>query len=163
MSGYYDVYVLSDRRSKEAVDRFLNHFVPQRKESTDEYLVPMYSTFPTSSFDTAEDLLAYIYENPNEPHSIYWASENTEGPSFAMVFPTTDGRIVYGLSVLRSEQKYLEELKRHLNSSKGYIDFESSPPADTADFERFVDDFDAGESFVRDFDGGKDRPWWKIW
>ena len=47
-----------------------------------------------------------------------------------MVFPTSDGQMVYGLSVVRNERRFLADLMTFLNSAKGYIDFEKPPPAD---------------------------------
>jgi len=48
MPEYSDIYVISDKRDKNTIDLFLEHFLPKREESADEYEVPQYSENPES-------------------------------------------------------------------------------------------------------------------
>lgn len=142
MTGLADVYVLSPRRSKTAFDGFLDRFLPDRAETADEYEVPRFSDRPRKVFGKADDLLTYLCENPDEPHAVYWVSRSEGDPRYAMVFPTTSGQVVYGLSVESNEREFLERLKAFLDSAKGYIDYENPPPTNPCDFEKMAGDFD---------------------
>jgi hypothetical protein len=134
MAGFHDVYVLSDQRSKAEVTRFLDRFLPEREEVADDYAVPHLSDRPEIVFAGADDLLTYLGEHPDRSHGIYWASRAVGDPRFAMIFPTTDGQVVYGLSVERDAAEFLAELKAHLGSPTGYVDFENPPPDNAPDF-----------------------------
>ncbi|MBE9553168.1 MAG: hypothetical protein IMF05_06885 [Proteobacteria bacterium] len=136
MGGFYDVYVLSGDRSKATVVQFFDRFLPERKETADDYPVPRYSDSPEICLDTADELLTYLEHHPDEPHSIYWASQASGDPYHAMLFATTDGHAVYGLSVVRNEREYLASLMAFLNSANGYIDFEYPPPDSAPKFEK---------------------------
>ncbi len=137
-----DIYVLSGDRSKATVIRFLDRFLPERKEMADEYGVPQYSDPPVNSFDTVEGLLDYLEHHTGESHAIYWASQVPGDPLYAMLFATLDGHAVYGLSAEGNEQEFLAELTAFLNSTKGYIDFENPPPDNAPEFEKALEDFD---------------------
>ncbi len=140
MAGFYDIYVLSGDRSKATVIQFLERFLPEREEVADEYPVPRYSDTPEVYLDTADELLTYLEHHSDEPHSIYWASQVSGDPRFAMLFATVDGHAIYGLSVDGNEQEFLANLMTFLNSATGYIDFEN-PPSDSApEFEKKVVD-----------------------
>jgi hypothetical protein len=41
MSGFADIYVIKKNRSKKLAIQFLDYFLPQREESSNEYLFPM--------------------------------------------------------------------------------------------------------------------------
>jgi len=122
------------------IAKFLDHFLPDREETADEYLVPQFSETPKIEFRDAEKLLAYLCETPDEPHAVYWRSKADCDPGFAMVFPTTGGQIVYGLSVGENELEFLETLKSFVDSPIGYIDFENPPPDNPTDFEKVAYD-----------------------
>lgn len=136
MAGFYDVYVLSDDRSKATVVQFLDRFLPEREETAVDYPVPRYSDAPEICLDSADELLSYLERHSDEPHSIYWASQASGDPQNAMLFATVDGHAIYGLSVERNEQEYLATLMSFLNSANGYIDFEYPPPDSAPEFEK---------------------------
>jgi hypothetical protein len=140
VTGLYDIYVLSPKRSTVEIARFLDRFLPDREETADEYVIPQFSDTPEIEFRDAETLLTYLCENPNEPHAVYWLSKAACDPRCAMVFPMTGGQIVYGLSVEENEQEYLETLKTFMDSPIGYIDFENPPPDSPSDFEKVASD-----------------------
>ena len=75
MGGLFDIYVLSDDRSAEMVLRFLEHFLPRRKEAAVDYVAPHSSGRPEFCFDTAGSLLSHLEDSPGEPHAIYRLSE----------------------------------------------------------------------------------------
>lgn len=142
MSGLFDIYVLGPDRSKESVERFLNHFMPSRSEAADDYAVPLNSDHPTRKFENADDLLAYLEAHPGIPHAIYWTSDARGDPRCAMVFPTSDGSMIYGLSVERDQEQFLTTLKEFLSAAEGYISFEAPPAGDAAAFAAAVRRFE---------------------
>lgn len=142
MNGFADIYVLSPKRSKTAFNGFLGRFLPDRAETADEYPAPRFADLPETVFHKADDLLAWLCENPDEPHAVYWASRSAGDPRYAMLFPTTGGQVVYGLSVESGEREFLEALKAHLGSSTGYIDYENPPPDNPREFAKMAAEFD---------------------
>ena len=134
MGGFFDIYVLSRDRSWASAMSFLDRFLPNRKETADDYNVPNNSDRPRACFDDIDGLFTYLEQHPNEPHAIYWTSEAQGDPRCAMVFPTADGQMVYGLSVEGNEHRFLADLMTFLNSAEGYIDFEAPPPDNASAF-----------------------------
>ena len=136
-----EVYVLSNDRSVQAVERFLERYLPCRHELAAEYQVPQFSDDPQHVFRAAGDLLAYLERNETEFHGVYWQSVNSLSPvDQAMAFYTSDGCVVCGLVV--SEQMaeaYLNELKLHFDSKFGLIDEENPPPDTGVEFVRRVE------------------------
>lgn len=143
MAGYFDVYVLSQDRSKETVLGFLSNFLPDREESQDDYGLPHLSERPQKTFAAQNDLLDYLESHPNQPHAIYWHSVVAGDPRGAMIFPLSDGHMIYGLSVELQARRFLSEAITFLKARMGYITFESPPPTTAEAFKKEVEAFDS--------------------
>ena len=141
MPGYYDVYVLSRDRSKATVLRFLDRFLPDREETQEDYSLPHLSDAPHIFFASQDELLDYLESHPSEPYALYWQSAVADDPRNAMVFPTSDGCMIYGLSVEQRARRYLSEVMSFLKEGKGYVAFECPPPTTAAAFEKTVEAF----------------------
>ena len=137
--AFYDCYVLVRSRSANLVVAFLDHFLPARAESAAEYQVPQYSPAPSHRFQVASELLAYLEQHPNEPHTIYWRSLAAVGPAHAMACATDDGALILGLSCEAEPavaERLLAEMKQSVGSADGAIWLESSPPRSASRFLR---------------------------
>lgn len=135
MPEYSDIYVISDKRDSKSIEAFLDHFLPHRTESADEYEVPQFSDSPKVLFKTAQELIEYCEENRDIEHSIYWRATKSSKPEHGMVFYLNDGFVIYGVSTDASDQEYaaylLNKLKKFLNATHGYIGHEASPDVDS--------------------------------
>lgn len=60
MPSFADIYVIKKTRSKKLGIEFLNLFLPQREETTDEYLFPQYANEPETEFHNADLLMGYL-------------------------------------------------------------------------------------------------------
>jgi len=133
MPDYSDIYVISSLRDPQTVNKFLNHFLPKRRESADEYEVPQYSETPSIIYKKANDLIEYCACNKSEEHSIYWMAMGGGKPEHGMVFYLQDSNVIYGLSTDASDQDYakqlLNEMKVFFDSDFGYIGHEAAPDA----------------------------------
>jgi hypothetical protein len=131
MPEYSDIYVITEKRDRATVERFLRHFLPQRTESAEEYEIPQYSTTPEKVFKTDHELIEYCENNKEIEHSIYWQATGGKKPEHGMVFYLKDGYAIYGLSTDAENvvfaKNLLEELKEFINSNHGYIAHEASP------------------------------------
>lgn len=139
--GYFaDCYVLTDKRTTEFIQSFLDKFVPNRHESADEYEILQYSDKPTIIFNTANELVDYLTENKNEIHTIYWGNSDQSDIRGAMCFFTNDGHLILGIYCdtmypeTTIEDKILTDLKSFCVSSKGYIGYEEPATHDTKEF-----------------------------
>ena len=145
MAYYADIYVIEKHRRKDRAIAFLDHFVPNRNEGADEYLIPQYSDDPLYSFSRADEVMSFLESNPTFAQSLYWQNLDEESlNSHGMVFYTKDGCIIFGISravdmddhtntVLEDEG--LNQMKAYFNTALGYIHYES-PPA--ASYEKFT-------------------------
>jgi hypothetical protein len=138
MSGYYDVYALATARTTDEVQRFLAHFAPEREESADDYTIPRFSDSPLYVFDRANEVIEYCVSHLTEPQSIYWRCLRESGPAHAMVFFTTDGALLLGLSVITDEDQWLKDLKAFAGSNVGCVLFEEAPPDSAEEFRRII-------------------------
>ena len=60
MGQFADIYVAVKTRSKQQGINFLNHFLPNRVESADEYEFPQYSSNSEIEFDSVNDLMNHL-------------------------------------------------------------------------------------------------------
>ena len=131
--GYHDVYVLARERSAAEAARFLTAFAPNGIESASEYEFPEYSKRPTVVLTNSADAIRYCETHPTAANRFYF--RNPKGiPAHAMLFFTSDGGLILGLSVVKGERKALKELMAHAGSDVGFITFESPPPETIVEF-----------------------------
>ena len=131
MPEYSDVYVITEKRDRTTVESFLQHFLPEREESAEEYEIPQYSENPKIIFEKDHELIKYCELNKDVEHSIYWRATGGRKPEHGMLFFLKDGNAIYGLSTDAENTQYakalLEELKAYFGSQHGYIGHEASP------------------------------------
>lgn len=145
--GYLaDIYVIKKTRSKKLADDFLNHFLPNRKESADEYLIPEHSDNPTHEFDNADELMSFLEKNENYPNRIYWRNTDEKNLNkHGMIFYNEDRTMIFGISRnadmsgnlnTENEDQCLNEMKKYFDTNLGYVHYEN-PPADS--YKEFVE------------------------
>jgi hypothetical protein len=139
MPEYADIYALASKRTEKAVTEFLDHFLPERVESADEYEIPQYSDAPSTVYTKASDLISHCCDIPNEVHTVYWRSENQ--PEHAMVFFLNDGGVIFGLSTPAEDHQRIDlvadDLGRFLNTKEVIVTYEDLPPGSSEDFRSF--------------------------
>lgn len=135
---YADIYVIKKTRSKDYALKFLDTFLPQRKENTHYYAIyAPSSNEPKHVFKKVENLMIYLERNPNTYQSIYWnGTDKSNLNTHAMLFYTIDGYIIFGISRHSNykEEEGLAEMKSFLESDKGYILGECPPPNSYSEF-----------------------------
>jgi hypothetical protein len=139
MPEYADIYALASKRTEQAITDFLDHFLPGRIESADEYEIPQYSGSPITVYTHAEDLIRHCCGNPNEVHAIYWRSDQQS--EYAMVFFLEDGGLIFGVSTPAEDRHRVDwiadELKRFLDAEGVIVTYEDLPPESTEEFVAF--------------------------
>jgi hypothetical protein len=139
MPEYADIYVLAKSRTGVAVSEFLDYFAPTREETADEYRIPQYSDSPHTIFRSSSEIISYCCSHISEPYSVYWKNAGNSGPTFAMVFFTSDGFLILGLSVDEGmDKRYFFELQKQTKSNIGYVTFECPPPGTAVEFCRLA-------------------------
>ena len=133
MPPYSDVYVLSRERSAAAADQFLNMFAPDREHSAEDYVFPQYADQPVAVVKSAMEAIRYCEEHPAEEQGMYFRNLGA-GPAHAMLFFTSDGGLIFGLSVVEREDEWFTRLKEYAGSEVGYITFEVPPPGTSTEF-----------------------------
>ena len=143
MPAFADCYVLVGSRSKTLVEDFLAHFLPHHIASADEYQVPQYSDKPEHVFPTACDVLSYLERHASEAHALYWANEDPGNVRFGLVFPTSDGQMIFGISCDSDNEKVanklLHSMKQFFKTEFGYITGEEPPPETAQEFMEIVE------------------------
>lgn len=150
--GYLaDIYVIKKSRSKKLGIDFLNHFLPLREESAEEYLIPQYSDYPICEFDNAEDLMIFLESNPEYSQSIYWRNKYKNSLNkHGMIFYTKDGYMIFGISrdadmsgnlSTKNEDECLLEMMKYFETKNGYIDYETLPVNSYVEFIEVVNNF----------------------
>lgn len=143
--GYFaDCYVLTNNRTESFVEGFLNHFVPKRRETADEYEVPQYADNPVERFKTAREAVKFLVENINVEHSLYWANSEKSDLKGAELFFTDDAHIIMGIYCetkypnTEIEDKIFRELKEFCSSDLGYVTYEEAPPHNSEEFKEMI-------------------------
>lgn len=139
--GYFaDCYVLTNNRTKETVNNFLETFVPQRKESADIYELPQYQEKTEIIFEKDSELIDYLVQNKSIPYSIYWRNTEKSDLRHIMCFFTNDGELILGLSTETKfpnseiEDIYFKELQEFAESEIGLITYEEPAPNNANEF-----------------------------
>jgi hypothetical protein len=141
MPEYADIYGLAKERTEDAVMEFLDHFLPSRIESADEYEIPQYSRTPVTVFTQASELIRHCCAHRGEVHSIYWRSDIQE--EHVMVFFLADGGLVVGVSTPADNHEKVDrialDLVRFLDDEEIIVTYEDLPPASTESFRSLYD------------------------
>ena len=136
MPEYADIYVLGSERTEQAIGDFLDHFLPSRIESADEYEIPQYSESPDVVYTKASDLIRHCCKNRNEVHTIYWRSDAQ--PEHVMIFFLRDGALIYGIStpadVHQQVDRVAADLGVFLDTEKVIVSYEDLPPESSEGF-----------------------------
>lgn len=146
MGELADIYVAVKTRSKEVGDNFLNHFLPNRTESADEYEFPQYSKETEREFETVAALMTYLEDYEQAEYNLYWRNLDESNPNkHGMLFYTKDKAIIFGISRdaeingnlnTRNEDECLQLMKEYFKTNIGYITYEDTP---TETYKVFVD------------------------
>jgi len=137
MPPYFDLYVLARERSAAVANHFLDAFVPDRDQSAADYGFPKYASQLEVVLKSAAEAIQYCESHPVETQSIYFRNLGTD-PAHAMLFFTSDGGLILGLSVLGRQDEWFGRLKEYARSEVGYITFESPPAATVAEFRQLA-------------------------
>ena len=131
-----DVYVLAPERSGAAVSRFADEWLRDGEPAADEVEVPQYADDPDAVFESPDDAVEWLLARPHEPHGLYWRTPRGDGAAQAMLFFTTDGGLIAGLTVDddAAAADWLRRLAGSVDARYGYVAFETPPPETAADF-----------------------------
>lgn len=147
----YDVYVLASERTISYAEKFISAWTYGFEAAAEEYEFPQYAKAPEIIFSTASQLIERLILNSQQPHAIYWHNSNEGDTRDAMLFFTTDGGMIVGLSVevdkREDARKFLEALAADVDGEFGMVMLEQ-PPADSAEeFIREVADWPSPKLF----------------
>lgn len=147
--NFADCYVLTDRRTREFINSFLEKYLPYRQEYTDVYEVPQFSDHPAIVFHKADDLIGYLEVHKNEIHAIYWYNKNEDAQlRGTMCLFTSDGRVIMGIFCeslfpdTSNEESYFKDLQAFCGSTTGLIEYETPASRDTSEFLKRVHDYE---------------------
>ncbi len=138
--NFADCYVLTHQRTFNFLVSFLNYFLPHREAYASEFEVPQHAESPEHIFTTADDLMRYLEEHPNEVHAIYWENKAVSTIRAAMCLYTSDGQVIVGLTSETNfpdnslERNCLQQLETFCNSSISLIEYDTPAAKDTAEF-----------------------------
>ena len=141
IQGYYaDCYVLTEKRNYDFIIKILNHFVPNRRETADEYEIPQYSENPTELFDNADEKIRFLSKNKRIKHTLYWENPDKTELKGVELFFTDDEYLICGVYCdtkfpnTEIEDKYFEQLQKICNSKQGYITYEEPSVHNSQEF-----------------------------
>jgi hypothetical protein len=146
--NFADCYVLTNKRTKEFISSFLDHYIPNRGEYTDVYEVPQFAENPSVVFKSADKLIEYLEHHINEVHAIYWYNKVEEILRGTMCLFTSDGQVIVGIFSeslypdTSIEESYFRDLKEFCGSTIGLIEYETPAAKDIGDFLRRVEEYE---------------------
>jgi len=137
MSIFADCYVLVQVRSRDRIDAFLNHFLPERELVIENWIIPYSAGSGAGTIiDDVDRLIAYCLDHANEYQVICWHTLRDMPPRIAEVYFTNDGAMLFCLSSHEGEdeQGWLQRLKDFVGTAIGYITYENPPPMNAKAF-----------------------------
>jgi hypothetical protein len=142
--NFADCYVLTNNRKTDFILSFLDRFLPNRQEYTHIYEIPEFGENPSMILRSANQLIAYMEHNINEPHGIYWYNKDEAIIRGAMCLFTNDGNVILGIFCESKypdtsiEDNFLQELKNFAGTSCGLIEYATPAARDTVEFMKRV-------------------------
>lgn len=131
----YEVYVACGERTVALATRFLDTFVPDRRETADEYPLPELDDTPRTIFPDAASLMQTLENQPTEGYALYWDRDRDGDPHQAMLIFTEDGGMIAGLASTRPDAgSLLRKLAAVVHGSFGLVVVEERPPETMALF-----------------------------
>ena len=131
MPEYSDINVIAEKRDISTVKRFLDHFLPKRKETADSYELPQYSNKPEIILNFDHEILSHCESNKHTEYLIIWKASEENKIEYGTICYLKDEHVIYSLSTNAENVGYAKELlgklKAFLNSKHGYIGNEASP------------------------------------
>jgi hypothetical protein len=137
---FADCYVLTDQRTTAFLHSFLDAFIPNRQEYARSYEIPQFAEQPDRVLSSANELMAYLEQNRETPHAIYWSNKTEEKLYGAMCIFTTNGKVIVGLICetaypdTNTEREYLNRLMAFCKSELGFIEYEKPAAQDAEEF-----------------------------
>jgi hypothetical protein len=133
-----DLYALAGERSREVVGRFREHWLAGFEDSEVDYMFPRFADEPEAVYASPWDLIDRLLAEPTQPHSVYWRNPRPAHVLHAMLFFTTDGGLIAGLTVDTHDPVVAGNTLRHLAESVdgryGYAKWEQPPPDTMSEF-----------------------------
>lgn len=141
MSQLTDCYYLVDNRTTAYICNFVNSYMSQNEETTDEYPFPIYTHEVEITFSDLNQLMGHLEKNETSIYSIYWRnSDKISLIRFCMAFYTDDGKVILGVSLkgqYRENEKItpvFNEIRNYLNTDICCITNEEAPPSNSKEF-----------------------------
>ena len=111
---------------------------PSFEPSAAEYEFPQYSDRPDAVYCSPWELIDRLVAAPDQPHSLYWRNRRSAHELHAMLFFTTDGGLIAGLTVATADPNRagatLRRLAQSVDAHYGYATWEQPPPDTTSEF-----------------------------
>jgi len=99
---------------------------------------PQYSDRPDAVYDSPWPLIDQLLAEPTQHHSLYWRNPRLGHVLNAMLFFTTDGGLIAGLTVATEDPDLagttLRQLARSVDARYSYATWEQPPPATASEF-----------------------------
>ena len=134
-----DLYALAGERSHQVMRRFRDQWLTGFEESADEYEFPQYSVRPDAVYGSPWQLIDRLLAEPTQPHSLYWRNPRPGYVLHAMLFFTTDGGLIVGLTVTTEDPDLaattLRLLAKSVDARYSYSAWEQPPPDTASEFE----------------------------
>jgi len=144
MPQYIDSYYLIENRTQILIFEFLEKYLPNAIEASDEYPVPWFAESPVNILFNIDDILKYLENNIYSEYAIYWRNRKEDSDiKHFMIFFTDDGKMIFGVSINGEEPNtavsinVFKELSEFLNTKTGCITVEEPPPTNSIEFIEF--------------------------
>jgi hypothetical protein len=109
------------------------------EKSEVDYVFPQYSDRPDAVYGSPWQLIDRLLAEPTQPHSLYWRNPRLGHVLHAMLFFTTDGGLIAGLTVATEDPdlaaRTLRQLARSVDARYGYATWEQPAPDTAFEFE----------------------------
>jgi hypothetical protein len=133
-----DIYVLCPRRDLETVARFRERWLDGMSEAAEDYPFPGFPAPPETTYDSPWTLAERLVREPSRSYAIYWSAGRRAPLLAAMLFFTSDGGLIAGLTLPDREDggiaRALIDLAESLGGRFGMTLWEQPPPERAADF-----------------------------
>jgi hypothetical protein len=133
---YADIYTQLASRNRLAIEGFLADFAENWVETAESYELYVDSEPQALVLNDASAVLDYCQAHPEIEQSIYWRNAKDQDPLCAMVFFTSDGGAIIGLSIDRKSllERMESRLRQHSGDGAVLRLYESPPPGTVREF-----------------------------
>jgi hypothetical protein len=131
----HSVNVLLEDWTSEAFTRILDHFIPNRAETAEDFEFPQFSEEPEFLTTSSLEVVKRLEGRTGETYQLVWRNTSNASPGVIAAYFLEDGEVAISLAMVASSpEEALEQVVSQIECEYAFVSCITDPFATRADF-----------------------------